>query len=180
MSYKIHLSRKGSPNFLKLIVVVIAIIYFAQYIIDPFHFGFLYVVNLVIHEAGHVFFMFFGELLYASGGTIFQLSVPFIFIAYFCFKKEFFSAFILLFWLGQNFINVAVYMGDAVERELPLLGGNNVRHDWYAIFSYLNILQLTDILSTITYSIGVFIIIVAAVLSFCSALKVSLRFKNKY
>ena len=179
MSHKIYLLRKGSPDLLKLIVAIIAIIYFAQYLVYPFHFGFLYVVNLVIHEAGHVFFMFFGELLYAFGGTIFQLSVPFIFVTYFYFKKEFFSAFIVLFWLGQNFINVAIYMEDAVERKLPLLGGNSVNHDWYAIFSYLNILQLTDILSAITYSIGVFIIIMAAVLSFCSAFRVSLKFKKQ-
>ena len=135
-------------------------------------------MNLVIHEAGHVFFMFFGELLYAFGGTIFQLLIPFIFVSYFYFKKEFFSAFIVLFWLGQNFINVAVYMGDAVERKLPLLGGDSVNHDWHYLLSHLNLLELTDFLSAITFSVGAFIIIMAIILSFCSAFKVSLKFKK--
>ena len=179
MNHKIYLSREGSPNFLKLIFAIIVMIYFARYVIDPSHYGFLDNVNLVIHEAGHVFFMFFGELLYAFGGTIFQLLIPFIFVSYFYFKKEFFSAFIVLFWLGQNFINVAVYMGDAVERKLPLLGGNSVNHDWHYIFSHLNILQLTDFLSAITFSIGVLIIIAAAILCFCNAFKMSLKFERK-
>ena len=179
MNHKIYLSREGSPNFLKLIFAIIAMIYFARYVIDPSHYGFLDNVNLMIHEAGHVLFMFFGEFLYFCGGTILQLLIPFVFVSYFYFKKEFFSAFIVLFWLGQNFINVSVYMGDAIKRKLPLLGGDNVNHDWHYIFSHLNILQSTDFLSAITFSIGAFIIILAVILSFCSAFKVSLKFERK-
>ena len=177
MSRKIYLSQKGSPDLVKLIVATIATIFFAQYITNSSHYGFLDTVNLVIHEAGHVFFMFFGEFLHVSGGTILQLLVPFIFVSYFYFKREFFSAFIVLFWFGQNFIDVSVYMGDAVERKLPLLGGNSVNHDWHYLLFSLNLLQSTDILATITYSIGALIIIMAATLSFCNALKISLKFK---
>ena len=84
----------------------------------------------------------------------------------------------MLFWFGQNFIDVSVYMGDAIERKLPLLGGNSVNHDWYYLLSHLNLLQATDSLSATTYSIGALIIITAAILSFCNALKISLKFKK--
>jgi len=178
MSHEIYLLRKGSPDFLKLIFAVIATVYFSRYILDSPYYSFLDNVNLMIHEAGHVFFMFFGDFLRVSGGTILQLFVPFVFILYFYFKKEKFSAFVVLFWLGQNFINVSVYMGDAVARKLPLLGGNSVNHDWHYLLSRLNLLHLTDILASITFSIGALIIALAAILCFCNALKISFKFKN--
>jgi len=32
--------------------------------------------NLIIHEAGHFFFSFFGEFIHAAGGTLMQILFP--------------------------------------------------------------------------------------------------------
>jgi hypothetical protein len=64
-------------------------------------------VNLLIHEAGHVIFMPFGEFISIAGGSLFQLIVPAVFAAYFFRRGQFFSAALVLFWLGESMLNVA-------------------------------------------------------------------------
>jgi len=44
-------------------------------------------VDLVIHEAGHLFFKFFGKYIYTLGGTLMQIILPSIIFFYF-FKNE--------------------------------------------------------------------------------------------
>jgi hypothetical protein len=123
-------------------------------------------VNLVIHEAGHPIFSFFGQFISVLGGSFFQILVPAVFVIYFFFwRKEYFSTSILLFWLGQSIINVAKYMSDAINQNLPLLGGDSVIHDWNYILSSMNILKYTNVLSSITFNIGLMTIIIGAVLS---------------
>ena len=156
-------------KYLKLVSALLLSFYFISYannymaqekwnIIDSF--------NLLIHEAGHSIFMFFGEFVHVVSGSLFQILVPLVFLGYFAYyRKEYYSASILLFWVGQNIINVARYMGDAIKLELPLLGGDGVIHDWNYILSSLNILHMTDSLSLMVYNFGFMVIIIGAVLS---------------
>jgi hypothetical protein len=97
--------------------------------------------DLVIHEAGHIFFMFFGRFIYFAGGTLMQIILPSI-IAWYFFRNSYrFGVQLSLLWLGQNFINISVYAADARARILPLLGGNKVGHDWHYMLGQLNILD---------------------------------------
>ena len=90
-------------------------------------------VNLAFHEAGHLFFSPFGSTLGYLGGTILQLLVPMGLVAYFLYRRhEPFSAAICLWWVGENFINIAIYMADARSLALPLVGGGD--HDWNELF----------------------------------------------
>ena len=41
-------------------------------------------VNLIFHEAGHMFLMFFGDTLHTLGGSIFEIGVPLTIMLYFC------------------------------------------------------------------------------------------------
>ncbi len=123
-------------------------------------------VDLIFHEAGHSLFMFFGDFIRISAGSFFQIALPLFFVIYFLFKKEKFSASLLLFWLGQNIMNVAIYAGDAIVQRLDLLGGDGVMHDWNFILSYLHILKYTDNIAYVMYNFGFFVIIIAMVLSF--------------
>jgi len=123
-------------------------------------------INLIIHEAGHFIFIFFGQFISILGGSFFQILVPVVFVIYFLlWKKEYFSSSILLLWVGHSVINVAKYMSDAINQNLPLLGGEAVIHDWNYLLTSLNILKYTNILSTITFNLGLLIIIVGAVSS---------------
>ena len=97
--------------------------------------------DLVIHEAGHFFFMFFGKFIYTAGGTLMQIILPSI-IAWYFFRNLYRTGVqISLLWLGQNFINISVYAADARARRIPLLGGNKVYHDWHYLLGQLNILE---------------------------------------
>jgi hypothetical protein len=98
-------------------------------------------VDLVIHEAGHFFFIMFGRFIYTLGGTLMQLIIPLLIYFYFLKNGYRTGAQIALLWLGQNFINISVYAADARAKVLPLLGGKNVYHDWEYMLGEIGILQ---------------------------------------
>ncbi len=105
------------------------------------HYTWIDNADLVIHEAGHAVFMFFGKFIYTCGGTLMQIILPSL-IAYYFFRNNYRTGVqISLLWLGQNLINISVYAADASARRLHLLGGNKVYHDWHYILSSLNILN---------------------------------------
>jgi hypothetical protein len=90
-------------------------------------------VNLAFHEAGHLFLTPFGETLHFLGGTIGQLAVPAGLVFYFlAVKRQPFAAAACTWWVGESLVNVAVYMADARDLALPLVGGGH--HDWNTLF----------------------------------------------
>ena len=97
-----------------------------DFTIDPFEIGksFMHRINLVFHEAGHVFFRPFGWFMTILGGTLGQLIMPIIVMLVFIFKtRDNFAASIGLWWLGQSFMDSAPYIDDALDQKLILLGG---------------------------------------------------------
>lgn len=156
-------------RIIKIIVSILCSWYFLSYALEARNhekWNLIDSVNLIFHEAGHSIFMFFGEFIHVLGGSFFQIFFPLVFVIYFfIWRKDFFSASVLLFWVGQNILNVAIYIGDSIKLELPLLGGDSSIHDWNYILSSLNILQYTDKLSGFTYNIGIIVMIIASVSS---------------
>jgi hypothetical protein len=67
----------------------LAAVYFGWCAFDPNQWHFIGGVNLLIHEAGHVIFMPFGEVISIAGGSLFQLIVPAVFAAYFFRRGKF-------------------------------------------------------------------------------------------
>lgn len=174
-----------NTRYLKILASILISMYFLSYASGPKNldkWNLIDDVNLIIHEAGHSIFMFFGEFIHVFGGSFFQVTFPLVFVIYFIFwRREYLSASILLFWVGQNILDVAVYMGDSIVLQLPLLGGDGVIHDWNYLLNSLNILKYTNILSTITYDIGFFVIIIAAVSSlYFSWYNVGHEYTNQY
>lgn len=94
---------------------------------------FLDLVNLAFHEAGHLFLAPFGETMHFLGGTLGQLAVPAGLAAYFLrAKRQPFAAAACAWWTGENLINISVYMADARDLKLQLVGGGD--HDWNNLF----------------------------------------------
>src|SRR5574337_1628666 len=60
-------------------------------------------VNLVIHEAGHFFFGWFGYTLGILGGTLGELLVPLLIAAYFFWRRETAGTAFAAFWFFENF-----------------------------------------------------------------------------
>ena len=99
-------------------------------------------VNLPIHETGHLVFGMFGDQITALGGTLFQLLVPFAFATRFAVQRDWHSTSVMLWWAGQNCVNIGRYMADAVAQELPLVGGGE--HDWSFLFGEWNLLAYSE------------------------------------
>ncbi|MEI6237929.1 MAG: hypothetical protein WCP15_00150 [bacterium] len=153
-------------NFAKSIRILFALVvgaYVYYFSLDPYSHQIFHSLNLVIHEAGHTLFMIGGDFLSLAGGTILQLLVPLIFVMYFWSKNQKYSASILLAWFAANFFDVQIYVADAVKMQLPLLGGDNVIHDWNEILFRLNALQYTDQIASFFNIAGIFLLITSVV-----------------
>jgi hypothetical protein len=96
-------------------------------------------VNLIVHEAGHFFFSWFGYTVGILGGTLGQLLVPLLIAAYFFWHRETSGLAFALFWFFENFLYVGHYMSDARTLALPLVGSGE--HDWEILFGQWGVLQ---------------------------------------
>jgi len=123
----------------------------------------LHYPDLAIHETGHLLFMPFGRFLTVLGGSLTQIAFPAIFTGYFYYSQQFFSSALTLFWTGQNFMDVAVYMADAPYRALPLTGPNPDCHDWWQLFNMMNCMGQAELIAGITHWIGVLIYLASIV-----------------
>lgn len=116
--------------------------------------GFLFPdhANLMIHEAGHFFFSWFGYYTQVLGGTLGQLLVPFLCALFFVRRGETLAVAFCAFWFFQNFLYIATYMGDARTSALPLVGGDE--SDWTILFSHWGLLQQDRVIAAWTRGIG--------------------------
>lgn len=115
--------------------------------------------NLLLHEAGHVFFSWDGEVLHILGGTIGQLMWPAFFAGFFWFKnRQLFATAACTWWFGENLMNIARYVDDAVAQDLPLVGGGE--HDWTTLLERWNLLHRCHGYATTFRVFGVIIMLV--------------------
>jgi hypothetical protein len=99
-------------------------------------------ITLGVHEAGHVVFGAFGELLAVAGGSIMQLAAPVIVALLFLRQREYFGISVALAWLAMSLCSLATYIGDARSQDLPLvsMGGGDPIHDWHFILAHFGML----------------------------------------
>ncbi|MBO9542524.1 hypothetical protein J7643_18210 [bacterium] len=143
----------------KLVVTLLSSLYFGDVILHPTKWRLLDSFNLLVHEAGHPLFGFFGEFMGFAGGTLMQLLVPIAFLVSFYRQGQPFSSSLMLFWLGQSLINVSIYAGDAVAMELPLFGAGDRIHDWNWMLGELNLLGATPVIAGAARLLGMLSII---------------------
>jgi len=122
-----------------------------------------------VHETGHLIFRPFGEFLGVAGGSLFQVILPAVFVGYFVWNEKYYSAAIVLFWVGQSILNVFVYAADAVVMQLVLTSGltgsEGSFHDWNYLLTHTGLLGSTKTVAGIIRSIGTLVIIAAGALS---------------
>jgi hypothetical protein len=102
--------------------------------------GFLFpdFVNLMIHEAGHVFFSWGGRTIMLLGGTLGELIVPMLCAAGFFYQRQVYGVAFSTFWFLENFLYIGTYMADARTATLSLVGSDE--SDWTILFTQWNIL----------------------------------------
>ncbi|MFA6459454.1 MAG: hypothetical protein WCV79_03645 [Candidatus Paceibacterota bacterium] len=155
----------------KLIGSVLLAMYLYRCIANPDFSHILDNINLIFHEAGHVIFIFFGDLLYSLGGSILQILIPLVLSAYFFLRRENYAGFFVLAWAGYSIVSVSIYMNDAIAMNLPLLGGESSTHDWNHIFSTLNIISHTHTLANATRAVGMSVLVVFILFCFRYSMK---------
>jgi hypothetical protein len=119
----------------------------------------LHLVHLVIHEAGHVIFSWFGEFMHVLGGSLLQVLMPFIWFLAARFKgKDAFAGALCLWLMGQSLVDVSPYINDARSLQLMLLSGGTGRevegHDWEYLLTQLNVLHKDVVISRWVLSVG--------------------------
>lgn len=159
----------SAPNYIKLIFAVVLTIYFLWVAATPMQGSFLDLVDLPIHETGHLIFRIFGEFMMIAVGSLFQVIFPAVFVGYFVWHFKYYSAAIVLFWVGQSIINVYVYAADARVMQLVLTSGftgtEGSFHDWNYMLTRLGLLESTKTIAGLIRAVGTLTIIAAAVLS---------------
>ena len=158
-----------NPNYPKLVFAVLLAVYFLWIAFDPMQGSFLDIVDLPIHETGHLLFRPFGEFMMVAGGSLFQVIMPAIFVGYFIRQKSYYSVAITLLWVGQSIINVYIYAADAVVMQLVLTSGftgsEGSFHDWNYLLTYLGLINSTKSVAGIIRLLGTFTIIAGGILS---------------
>lgn len=132
---------------------LVLLIWGARFILTPLETNYAgeslwHLVNLPFHEAGHIFFRPFGSLITSLGGSLGQLLMPLICLGTFLIKtRDPFAASFALWWVGQNFIDMAPYINDARALILPLLGGNIGQNSPYGFHDWEFILKETGLIA---------------------------------
>ena len=157
------------PSYPRLVCAGLASIYFLWIAYDPMQGSFLDLVDLPIHETGHLVFRPFGEFLSVAGGSLFQVILPAVFVGYFVWHLKYYSAAIVLFWVGQSLLNVYVYAADAVVMQIVLTSGltgsEGSFHDWNYLLTETGLIGSTKAVAGIVRGVGSLVIIAASVCS---------------
>ena len=134
-------------------------------------------LTLVVHEAGHVIFSPFGEMLEVAGGSITQVAVPVIVALLFLRQREYFGICVALAWLSMSLTNLATYIGDARNQFLGLvsMGSGDPIHDWHFILGRYAMLGDDHALARFTNLLSALALIAAVALGawLCNAMRTS-------
>ncbi len=109
--------------------------------------NFLHMILLPFHEAGHyAIFRWFGQFIMILGGTLGQHLLPIVLgVALLVKRRDPFGAALFFWLLGFSVIDMGVYMYDAYDPKIGLLGGGTGAesdgHDWQNIFGDLKLLK---------------------------------------
>ena len=154
-------------SYPKLIFAALLGLYFLSIAYKPLDGSFLDLVDLPVHETGNLLFRPFGQFLMVAGGSLFQIIVPAVFVGYFWWNEKYYSAAIVLFWVGQSILNVFVYANDSVVMQLVLTSGftgsEGSFHDWNYLLTETRLINSTRTVANIIRLLGTLTIIAAGI-----------------
>jgi hypothetical protein len=144
--------------------LVVLLVPYVFWLIFAYRYHFLDGVNLLLHEAGHVVFLPFGQTAHFLGGTIGQLLFPAVFAAIFFKRGQRFEACIVGIWFAESLMYAAEYISDARAMVLPLVGGHI--HDWNWLLARWGVLRQAETIGGLVHFaasvMAVFLLYVAA------------------
>lgn len=143
-------------------VLFAALVPYAAWLVFAYEYHFIDGVNLLFHEAGHVFFGVFGRTLHFLGGTLGQLVFPVVTALHFARQERWFDASVCVLWLGESLMYAGVYVADANRRALPLV--NDGMHDWNWLLGRWGLLGAAEGLGTAIHLLASAVVIGALAL----------------
>lgn len=130
--------------------------------------GFLHSVNLPFHEAGHLIFRVFGRFIASLGGTMGQLLMPAVCMGVLLLQtRDPFAGSVCLWWVGENFMDIAPYINDARAGVMPLLGGNTGQsspygfHDWEFLLTETGLMRYDHVIANLSHGVGCLLMLTA-------------------
>jgi len=126
--------------------------------------AFISYINLIFHEAGHTIFFSAPRFFSVLMGSGMELFIPVFLTWYFLDKDKLLGTLFCLWWSGTALVSIGIYAGDAVVRQLPLLGREAVIHDWAYMLGRLDWFAHAETIGNLFYYSGVGVMGVALTL----------------
>jgi hypothetical protein len=128
-------------------------------VFDPYRGTIFSGITFGIHELGHVIFSFLGTFIGVAGGSLAQLLAPVAAGLVLLRQRDYFGVAVAGAWLSFSLYDLAIYVGDARARQLPLLGlTSDPLHDWHYLLSRMGLLKYDTGLAFATRSVGFLIL----------------------
>lgn len=126
---------------------------------------FMHGIMVPFHEFGHLLFMPFGEFMSLAGGSLIQWLMPLGFLLHFSVRnKDNFTASLMLWWMGTQFLDLAPYAWDArVPQHILLTGrtGDTGAHDYIDMLGTLGLLNSAHGVARVMHATGLLVMIAA-------------------
>jgi len=128
---------------------------------------FLYAAIVPFHEFGHILFSPFGEFLHVAGGSLMQFLMPLGFGIYFVhWRHDNLAGWLMLWWEGTQWVNLAPYCYDAKKPAMILLTGrtgDTGAHDYVDMLGDLGLLNRAHEVAAVMKYFGVLLMLAALV-----------------
>lgn len=136
---------------------------------------FLHTAMVPFHEFGHLLFRPFGEFMTLAGGSLAQWLMPLGFLWLFSFRnRDNFTASLMLWWTGTQFVDLAPYAWDALYPQHVLLSGrtgNDGAHDYIDMLGDLGLLKSAHGVARVMHEFGLLVMLAAWAWGGCILLK---------
>jgi hypothetical protein len=128
---------------------------------------FLYSAIVPFHEFGHILFSPFGEFMHIAGGSLMQFLMPLGFGIYFVrWRGDNLAGWLMLWWEGTQWVNLAPYCYDAKTPTMILLTGrtgDTGAHDYIDMLGDLGLLNRAHEVAAVMKYFGVLLMLAALV-----------------
>ena len=129
--------------------------------------SFLYSAIVPFHEFGHLLFRPLGDFLHVAGGSLLQFLMPLGFGIYFVlWRHDNLAGWLMLWWEGSQWVNLAPYCYDAKKPSMILLTGrtgDTGAHDYVDMLGDLGLLHRAHEVAAVMKYFGVLLMLLALV-----------------
>lgn len=155
----------GAVLWVLLAILVVRFACWDIALYDEMPAGFLHVPMVPFHEFGHLLFMPLGEFMTVAGGSLTQFLMPLGFGIYFVmWKRDNLAGWLMLWWEGLEWVDLAPYCYDAKIPTMTLLSGrtgDTGGHDYIEILATLGLLDKARGAGYLMQTFGVLLMVLA-------------------